>query len=289
MKKIIVSAILIICINDLLAQSYSGVLTHTSSYFTIHPYNASYDDGTKARLFYDGNKRRLKVWNTGGSTAWTGLETGKLIANGIISADSLGIGIGSPKALLHIVGNSVDKGDVEGSIMIGRNTGIEIQAFQDGGDPDTRGIAFRVKASATSTDNNFEAMRINSRGNLLISKTTQSSIDYKLDIDGKMRADEITVNSTGADFVFDPDYNLPQLDFIKQYVNLNKRLPGIQSASQMQKEGMAVGDLNTKLLQKIEELTLYLIEQNEINKKQAEEISQLKNQIQDIKATEGSW
>ena len=98
-------------------------------------------------------------------------------------------------------------------------------------------------------------------GNVLIGKNSQYNPVYRLDVAGKVRADGIVVNTDGADFVFDKDYSLPSLSNVETYIQENKHLPEIPSAQDMQKEGMNVGDLQTKLLQKIEELTLYVIEQ----------------------------
>jgi hypothetical protein len=61
---------------------------------------------------------------------------------------------------------------------------------------------------------------------------------------------------------FDPDYNLPDLAEIESFINENNHLPDIASSSEMNKNGMNVSEMQTKLLQKIEELTLYAIEQN---------------------------
>lgn len=108
-----------------------------------------------------------------------------------------------------------------------------------------------------------EKMRIQNNGNVRIgtfSTKTYNSTDYKLNVDGKIRADEIKVNSTGADFVFQNDYKLMPLEELENFINDNKHLPEIPSASEMQEEGMSVGETQTKLLQKVEELTLYVIE-----------------------------
>ena len=86
---------------------------------------------------------------------------------------------------------------------------------------------------------------------------------YKLDVIGTIRAREIIVNTNGADFVFDQDYKLRTLKEVAEYIHLNHHLPDVQSASEMQGEGLSVGDMQTKLLQKIEELTLYVIQQDE--------------------------
>ncbi|MBM7417898.1 MULTISPECIES: hypothetical protein [Chryseobacterium] len=80
---------------------------------------------------------------------------------------------------------------------------------------------------------------------------------------GKFEAKEIKVTLTPtADFVFAEDYDLPKLEDIEKYIKEKKHLPEVASAKQMEKEGVNVGEFQIKLLQKIEELTLYTIEQN---------------------------
>lgn len=99
-------------------------------------------------------------------------------------------------------------------------------------------------------------------------------------LQGKFEAKEIKVTLTPtADFVFEEDYNLPKLEEVEKHIKEKKHLPEIASAKQMEKEGVNVGEFQIKLLQKIEELTLYTIEQNKQLKKQAEEIEELKKLV----------
>jgi hypothetical protein len=70
----------------------------------------------------------------------------------------------------------------------------------------------------------------------------------------------VVVNTTGADYVFDTGYALRPLREVEQFVRVNHHLPEVEPAAQMQKEGLDVGDNQTVLLKKIEELTLYVIE-----------------------------
>ncbi|MAT39345.1 MAG: hypothetical protein CL946_07050 [Ectothiorhodospiraceae bacterium] len=85
--------------------------------------------------------------------------------------------------------------------------------------------------------------------------------DEKLVVDGVVKAEEILVTSiAGADFVFEPDYALPSLGDVEAHIRRNKHLPGIPPASEMQQNGVSMGELQTQLLQKIEELTLYMID-----------------------------
>ena len=102
------------------------------------------------------------------------------------------------------------------------------------------------------------------------------SPSYKLDVNGTIRANEIIVNTTGADFVFADDYQLRPLTEVKAFIQENMHLPDIQSAQEMQENGVSVNELQTQLLQKIEELTLYLIQQEQTILEMRQEIEQLK-------------
>lgn len=114
-------------------------------------------------------------------------------------------------------------------------------------------------------------------GNVLIGKTTQDNTTYKLDVAGKVRANEITVVSTGADFVFENGYNLRPLTEVEAFVKANRHLPDVAPASEMQANGVSIGDMNAKLLQKVEELTLYSIELEKKNAKLQQEMKELRD------------
>ena len=92
----------------------------------------------------------------------------------------------------------------------------------------------------------------------------------KLEVDGKIRSEEIKVEIiNGADFVFSDNYRLGSLAALEHYIKANKHLPEIASEKKMQENGLEVGKFQIQLLQKIEELTLYVIElKKEINKLQ---------------------
>ncbi|QRY57134.1 hypothetical protein [Sphingobacterium siyangense] len=107
-----------------------------------------------------------------------------------------------------------------------------------------------------------------------------SSPEYKLDIVGTARAHEIRVNTQKtAGFVFDPSYQLPVLDSVKTFIQENRHLPGIPSAKQMERDGINVGNLQIDLLQKIEELTLHLIQATERINAQERRIKELENRM----------
>ncbi len=82
---------------------------------------------------------------------------------------------------------------------------------------------------------------------------------YKLSVNGNVRSKEVIVESNWADYVFQDDYELPSLKETEKFIQQNKHLPGIPSAKEIQENGLAVGELQTKMMAKIEELTLHII------------------------------
>ena len=101
---------------------------------------------------------------------------------------------------------------------------------------------------------------------------------------GKLEAKEIKITHTPtADFVFESTYDLPKLEEVEKHIKEKKHLPEIASAKTMEKEGVNIGSFQIQLLQKVEELTLYSIDQN----KQLKQLrSQNENQQQRIEQLE---
>lgn len=119
------------------------------------------------------------------------------------------------------------------------------------------------------------AIKATSNGNVGIGTPTPSE---KLAVNGKIRAQEIRVDAgPWPDYVFQKDYALTPLDSLERFVKKNKHLPNITPALQVEKEGIELGELNKQLLQKVEELTLYLIDQHK-------QIRDLKTEVNALKA-----
>ena len=120
-------------------------------------------------------------------------------------------------------------------------------------------------------------------GSLAIGTITIPS-GYKLAVDGKIRAREIKIDTdTWSDFVFSPNYKLRSLEETEQFINENGHLPEIPSAGQVKEEGISLGEMNAKLLQKIEELTLYNIEMNRKIEMLIEKNKNLENEMEQLK------
>ncbi len=153
------------------------------------------------------------------------------------------------------------------------------------GTPTTTGVPTDlVFASSLGGPDAMEGMRLDKNGNVGIGTTTPTD---KLSVKGKIRAQEIKVETTGwADFVFAKNYKLPSLQATEQHILANGHLPGIPSAEEVAKDGIELGEMNKKLLQKIEELTLYLIEMKKGSDQQQSQIKKLTEQVETIQKTQ---
>ncbi|MCI0449803.1 MAG: hypothetical protein L0Y79_08470 [Chlorobi bacterium] len=113
--------------------------------------------------------------------------------------------------------------------------------------------------AATNLIGSTATMVVHNNGSVGIGTESPSST-YKLSVNGKIRAKEIKVESNWSDFVFKSEYNLRTLEEVENYIKENGHLPEIPSEKEVTENGVELGDMTAKLLQKIEELTLYIIE-----------------------------
>ncbi len=109
--------------------------------------------------------------------------------------------------------------------------------------------------------------------------------DYELTVKGKIHAEEVKIDLSvpAPDYVFKKEYKLLTLEEVQAYINKNGHLPNIPSAKVMETEGVALGAMEMKLLEKIEELTLYSIALLKQNNKQQQEIDAIKKEVLNIK------
>ena len=110
-----------------------------------------------------------------------------------------------------------------------------------------------------STNNYSLSMIVADNGNVGIGTANPT---YKLSVNGNVRAKEVVVETGWADYVFNKKYKLKSLDEVANYIEQNKHLKGIPSAQEIEKNGLQLGDTQKKMMEKIEELTLYVIELN---------------------------
>lgn len=125
-------------------------------------------------------------------------------------------------------------------------------------------------------------------GNVLIGKTSQTNTSYKLDVNGNIRANQVTVNATGADYVFEPDYHVRSIDSLNNYIQEYHHLPGIPSANQMQGKGNNMGVTQMKILQNEEEMALYIINVNKKVQRLEGKVAQLDGSGRGLTGTNAS-
>ncbi|UGU18136.1 hypothetical protein LS482_09675 [Sinomicrobium kalidii] len=113
-------------------------------------------------------------------------------------------------------------------------------------------------------------------GNLCIG--TEDHKGYQLAVAGDMVSESVTVKlkNNWPDYVFEEDYKLQPLEELEHYIRSNRKLPEIPSAEEVEEKGVDLGEINRRLLEKIEELTLYVIDQNKSIKQLQEEVKILK-------------
>lgn len=129
--------------------------------------------------------------------------------------------------------------------------------------------SFWVKSGTSRFDKNIFA---NENIGIGTTNFTDGTDVYRLSVKGAIRAERVKVYTTWADFVFEKDYNLPTLEEVEKHIQSNGHLKDIPSAKEVESNGIELGEMNKRLLQKVEELTLYLIEMNK-------EIKDLKEQL----------
>lgn len=131
------------------------------------------------------------------------------------------------------------------------------------------GVLLNAEAGGGSRHDIF----IKSDGRVAIG-TSNPATGYALSVSGKVVCTEVLVDAVAdwPDYVFSKDYNLMTLPELEKAIRENNHLPGIPSASEAQENGILVGDMQKKLLEKVEELTLYTIEQHK-------QISELQDKV----------
>jgi len=205
--------------------------------------------------------------NTNGST-YTG-DTHSLGALNYFFGN-VGIGTSMPTAKLEIANSTAWTAAGWGkAIKLGRAQSIELEAgikkFGIGATSDTL-LTFFSSDSDTSIMPIRYHMVITNTGNVGIGTLYPNA--YKLAVEGTLgaRRIKVTQQANWADFVFHPDYKLPALNDVEQFIQKNGHLPEIPTAAEVKENGVDVGEMNKLLLQKVEEMTLYLIQQQkEIN------------------------
>ncbi len=220
----------------------------------------------------------------------------------ITPANFVGIGTETPSTKLHVVGNTIISGNaiiggaanITGTLFAGDNASINGNLTMDAANPiiqlqnsnvdkgfvQLSGDNIRIGTNSGNTAGKFvirtnggDRFFVDGAGNVNIGSQTDAP-GYILRVGGKMICEEVKVklqSSGWPDYVFSETYKLPTLSELKNFIQTNKHLPNIPSATEIEKNGLEVGDMQKRMMEKIEELTLYILQQQ----KEIEELKTL--------------
>jgi hypothetical protein len=227
---------------------------------------------------------RIEYVDTANFTNYIRIGIGNTGSNDLIVRDNK-VSVGSllPLAKFHIQGEAgEDELSIKGAI--GETGTIQFYKQPAGSSAEKKGFvqldgddlrlgtnSGNVNGSFVIRTNGADRMFVDESGNVSIG-TAQTAVGYKLNVGGNIICEEMKVQLMGAwpDYVFEDNYHLRNLESLDSYIRANKHLPGIPAAKEVAEQGIGVGQMQKQLVEKIEELTLYIIQLNkELNELKA--------------------
>ncbi|PXX94892.1 hypothetical protein DF185_22845 [Marinifilum breve] len=195
---------------------------------------------------------------------------------------NIGIGTTTPKYRLDVYGNiNIGTNSSSGDLKYRIQGKSALAAFN----ASYNGVLYINRDWDSDVGYHSDFAKIGIYGNVGIGTDDPNC---KLDVVGTIRAQELKVDMQGADFVFEDDYQLRSLEEVESFVRENKHLPDVAPAKEMRENGVNQSEMNQKLLQKIEELTLYVIEQNKKTEALIKKNEQLENEMKLLKKNSGT-
>lgn len=247
---------------------------------------------------------------TGSSTSSGGVSGG--ISRFYIRGDgNVGIGTTNPQSKMYMVTSGVGNtlGDriniLSTETNVGNNTSmINLYSYRNVNGTDWLSASTRLQQRIDGTDmgflefnppgmpwglalgtNNSGRLYIDNNGNVGIGTLNINDNSFALFVEKGIRTRRVKVDQTGwPDYVFHPTYKLPSLKDLENYIKQNNHLPDVPSENEVENGGLDLGENQALLLKKIEELTLYIIDQDNKMQKQEKELQDMKKQLEAIKS-----
>jgi len=210
----------------------------------------------------------------------------------------VGIGTKNPAALMHIDGYNYNNGEyIEGEIariqgfnpvMQFVNINSNVGFIQAAGSDFKIGTNINNSADLIFRTAGADRVFIKNNGKFFIGGDLGFQSEFTLAAKGKIAGSEFVVKTVASwpDYVFADDYKLKSLEETEAFIKANKHLPNMPAAAAIEKNGLELGDMQKRLMEKVEELTLYLIEANKAIKELSasrvedkKEISLLKSKV----------
>lgn len=196
----------------------------------------------------------------------------------VTSGGNVGIGAVTPATSLEVTGSIRSTANTPPTTGIGvelsYNTNLNIGRLfaYDRNAGVSKDFAFGTGANQ---------LYLSASGNVGIGTTNPQ---YLLSVKGTVGAQEFIVTNTGwSDYVFRPDYRLRPLSEVSQYIQANGHLPDIPTEAEVKEKGVSIGDMQAKLLAKVEELTLHMIRQEKENGELRDKMNEQTKEIQDLR------
>jgi len=250
------------------AQIQTGVFRTPSGNTDYHQFTRN---GTGATVYINqvDNVQPILTLSSGTATA------GENVRFTVKNSGAVGIGTGNPSEKLHIMGNALAQGALisvnpdNSGARVSLDWLDNVARIRIGGSDEGATNGFDIQGTG-----NKSLMRLLNNGYVGIGTTTPQE---KLSVNGNIRAKQIKVETANwPDYVFQKNYSNMPLPELSNYIAQHHHLPGIPSAAEVEKDGISLGEMNSKLLEKIEELTLHLI-------RQQEELLAIKTELAELK------
>lgn len=240
-------------------QGVNELLRLGSSNPQITFYQGATATGT---IYLDANDLKLATYAAN--------NTGKVITrvNGgdrftVAPDGNVGIVTTDPQSRLHISsGQDVGLPNTSnGFLMLGNNTSSNLVIDNNEIMARNNGVASDLFIQNDAGNVIFCANELGGVG-IGVNAGTSIPAGYLFAVDGKMIAEELKVQLSGSwpDYVFKNDYQLKNYDALRSFIKINNHLPNIPAASEVEKNGIEVGDMQKRMIEKIEELTLYVLD-----------------------------